>query len=121
MKYWLSQKAIEIIEMPPSPTKKAAHLKAGYFIAENSDILIVLWDGNEEQIESLTTQIVARAAELNKPICHILADDFKEDEAGTKVQMKCGEISYINFYCQIPEKGQDQINMEQEVVQESFL
>jgi len=107
LKYWLSQKAIEIIDMPPSPTKKAAHLKAGYFIAENSDILIVLWDGNEEQIGSLTTQIVARAAELNKPICHIWADNFNEDEASSKVQMKCGEISYINFYCQIPQKGQD--------------
>ncbi len=111
LKYWLSQKAIEIIEMPPSPTKKAAHLKAGYFVAENSDILIVLWDGNEEQIGSLTTQIVARATELNKPICHIWADNFNEDEASPQVQMKSGEISYMNFHCQTPGNGQVQTNM----------
>jgi hypothetical protein len=107
LKYWLSNKAIEIIQMPPSPTRRAAHLKAGYFIAENSDILIVIWDGNKEQTGLLTTQIVARAEELNKPICHIWADNFNGDEASIKVQMKCGEISYINFNCQTPENGQN--------------
>jgi len=100
LKYWLSQKTIEIIEMSPSPTRKAAYLKAGYFIAENSDILIVLWDGDEEQNSSLTVKIVARAEKLHKPICHIWADNFNRYETSKKVQMKCGQIRYMNFHCQ---------------------
>jgi len=100
LKYWLSQKAIEIIEMPPAPTRKAAYLKAGYFIAENSDILIVLWDGDEEPNSSLTAQIVTRAEKLQKPICHIWANNFNQDETHPQAQLKCGEIRYMNFHCQ---------------------
>ena len=102
LKYWLSQKAIEIIEMPPSPTRKAAYLKAGYFIAENSDILILLWDGNEEKNSSLTAQIAARAEELNKPICHIWASNYKGNLLRTNVEITCGEIKYKNFQCDTP-------------------
>ncbi|MDD2422207.1 MAG: ATP-binding protein [Heliobacteriaceae bacterium] len=82
-KYWLSERATEIIEMPPSPTRRAAYLKAGCFIAENSEILIVVWNGQDRQNASVTAQIVARAEKLNRPICHIRADD--------------GEIRYENF------------------------
>ncbi|MDD3890599.1 MAG: ATP-binding protein, partial [Syntrophomonadaceae bacterium] len=60
-KYWLSERAIEIIAMSTSPTRRAAYLKAGYFIAENSDILIVVWDGQNHQNRSVTAQIVDRA------------------------------------------------------------
>jgi len=99
LKYWLSQKAIEIIEMPSSPTRKAAHLKAGYFIAENSDILIVLWDGNEAQNSSLTAQIVARAEKLNKPICHIWANNYMNGSLSIHNEKRCGAIRYMNFNC----------------------
>ena len=99
LKYWLSQKAIEIIEMPPSPTRKTAYLKVCHFIAENSDILIVLWDGNEDQNSSLTAQIVARAEKLNKPICHIWANTNKGDSLRTNIEITCGQIQYKNFLC----------------------
>ncbi|MFA7079264.1 MAG: hypothetical protein WC147_12785, partial [Syntrophomonas sp.] len=102
LKYWLSHKAIEIIEMPPSPTRKSAYLKAGYFIAENSDILILLWDGNEEKNSSLTAQIAARAEELNKPICHIWASNYNGNLLRTNVEITCGEIKYKNFQCDTP-------------------
>ena len=97
LKYWLSKKAIEIIEMPPSSTRKTAYLKVGHFIAENSDILIVLWDGNEDQNSSLTAQIVARAEKLNKPICHIWANTDKGESLRPNLEIKCGEIQYKNF------------------------
>jgi hypothetical protein len=102
LKYWLSHKALEIIEMPPSPTRKTAYLKVGHFIAENSDILIVLWDSIEDQESSLTSQIVARAEKLNKPICHIWANDNKGDLLRPNIETTCGEIQYKNFLCQTP-------------------
>ncbi|HWQ89450.1 MAG TPA: ATP-binding protein [Desulfitobacteriaceae bacterium] len=100
LRYWLAHKAIETIEMSPSATRKAAYLKVGHFIAENSDILIVLWDGNEDQNSSLTSQIVARAEKLNKPICHIWANNYKRDPLSFNMEIACGEIQYKNFLCQ---------------------
>lgn len=96
LKYWLAHKAIEIIEMPPSATRRSAYLKAGYFIAEHSDILIALWDGNEEKDSSITTQIIAKAEQLSKPICHIRADNFKPGARITGEE-NCGQIRYRNF------------------------
>lgn len=95
--YWLSHKAIEIIEMPPSSTRKSAYLKAGCYIAEHSDVLIAIWDGNEQADSSLTGPIVARAESLNKPICHIWADNFEADSSPTNIKGQCGQIRYRNF------------------------
>ncbi|PKM77977.1 MAG: hypothetical protein CVU90_04490 [Firmicutes bacterium HGW-Firmicutes-15] len=97
--YWLSQRALEIIEMPPSPTRKLAYLKAGYFIAEHSDILIVVWDGNDHQDSSVTAHIVDRAEKINKPICHIRANNYKVDSLSIEIEEICGEIRYKNFHC----------------------
>ncbi|HNX92802.1 MAG TPA: AAA family ATPase, partial [Syntrophomonas sp.] len=97
--YWLSRKAIETITMPVSPTRKAAYLKAGYFVADNSDIIIAIWNGNEQGGDSITDQIVARAELLNKPICHIWADDFEIPNIRNSVADKCGFIRYKNFTC----------------------
>jgi hypothetical protein len=109
LKYWLSERALEIIEMPASPTRKLAHLKAGYFIAEHSDILIVVWDGNDDQDSSVTAQIVNRAEKLNKPICHIWANNYKVDSLRLDIEEICGEIRYKNFHCQSPENIMVQI------------
>lgn len=99
-KYWLSERAIEIIEMPPSPTRKVAYLKAGYYIAEHSDILIVVWDEKNHTNRSVMAQIVDRAENLNKPILHIWADNFKVDSSKTSIDEKHGKIRYKNFPCQ---------------------
>jgi hypothetical protein len=97
LKYWLTHKAIEIIEMPSSPTRKSAYLKAGYYIAEHSDVLIAIWDGNEQEDDSNIAQIINRAEKLNKPICHIWADNFELGSMNTKSRGKYGQISYKNF------------------------
>ena len=97
LKYWLAHKTIEIIEMPPSATIRSAYLKAGHFIAENSDVIITLWDGNEDKDSSITTNIVAKARQLCKPICHIWADNYKPDVQIAIGEERCGEIRYLNF------------------------
>jgi hypothetical protein len=103
LNYWLTHKAIEIIELPPSPTKKSAYIKAGNYIAEHSDILVAIWDGHEQSDSSITAQIVAKAEELNKPICHIWGDNSKLKSVRTNTEEKCGQVRYKNFPCHRPE------------------
>ncbi len=102
LKYWLSQKAIEIIELPPSATKKSAYIKTGNFVAEHSDVLIAIWDGNEQKDSSITAQIVAKAEVLNKPICHIWGDNFKLEPIRTNTDETYGQIRYKDFPCHRP-------------------
>ncbi|MDD3853697.1 MAG: ATP-binding protein, partial [Syntrophomonadaceae bacterium] len=97
LKYWLSHKAIEIIEMSPSSTRKSAYLKAGYYIAEHSDVLIAIWDGDEQESSSITYKIIDIAEKLNKPICHIWADNYESGPMNKKTRSKCGQIIYKNF------------------------
>lgn len=97
LEYWLTHKALEIIEMPPSSTRKSAYLKAGYYIAEHSDVLIAIWNGNELEEGSITAQIIDKAEKMNKAICHIWANNFKLDPVNMKSKGECGQIRYMNF------------------------
>lgn len=100
--YWLSNRAIEVIEMMPSPTRIAAYLKTGQYIAEHSDVIIVVWDGNREKYTSVTAQIVARAEEMNIPICHIWARNHRPESCQAQVQSRAGKIRCKNFPNQRP-------------------
>lgn len=100
--YWLSNRAIEIIEMPPSPTRQEAFIKAGHFIAEHSDVVIVIWDGHRQKSSSVTAQIVSRAEELNIPICHIGAQNYRPEACEAGPVIKSGEIRCRNFPGQPP-------------------
>jgi hypothetical protein len=95
--YWLNNRAIEIIEMPPTPTRREAYLRAGQFIAEHSNVIIVVWDGNRRQYASVTAQVVARAEDLKIPICHIWAQNFRQESCQANVKPRQGEIRYKNF------------------------
>ncbi|MEA4925669.1 MAG: AAA family ATPase [Syntrophomonadaceae bacterium] len=87
--HWQSRDAMEIIEMPFSPTRQEAYLKAGNYIAEHSDLMIVAWDGDRDNHSSCTTRIVARAEELNLPIFHIWTSNGEPN---------ChGQVRYKNF------------------------
>ncbi len=98
MKYWLEYKAIEIIEMPPAASRKAAYVKAGDYIAEYSDVLIALWDGSEGEQGSLTVQLLDKAEKLHKPICRIWADNSELDPNSPENAERCGQIQYKNFH-----------------------
>ncbi len=95
-KYWLSKRAIEVINIPPLPTRKAAYIEAGYFIAEHSDVMIVVWDGQDNPESSVTAQITARAERLQKPICHIWACNYRQDLLLNNMDHH-GEIRCRNF------------------------
>lgn len=100
--YWISNRAIEIIEMPLSPTRQEAFIKAGHFIAEHSDVIIVIWDGHRKMSSSVTSQIVARAEELNIPICHIGAQNYRPQACEAGPVIRSGEIRCLNFPGQPP-------------------
>jgi hypothetical protein len=99
--YWLSNRALEIIEMSPSPTRRASYLKAGRFIAEHSNVIIVVWDGSQYASTSITAQIAARAEELKIPICHIWASNCRQKSSEFCMEGSAGEIHCKNFPGQI--------------------
>lgn len=101
-RYWLSTRAIEVIEMPPMPTRMEAYLMAGHFITEHSDLMIVVWDGQELPCTSITSQSVRQAEILKMPICHIWAPDVMAHLSRDRVGEQVGRIRYKNFPNQIP-------------------
>ncbi|MEN6348782.1 MAG: ATP-binding protein [Syntrophomonas sp.] len=105
--YWQSRDALEIIEMAPAPTRQEAYLKAGCFIAEHSDLMIVAWDGNENNSASNTARIAARAQELNLPIFHIWTANNNGGASITLEQKHHGQVRCKNFPGQSPGEWQD--------------
>ncbi|MEN6324725.1 MAG: ATP-binding protein [Syntrophomonas sp.] len=95
--YWQSRDTLEIIEMPPAPTRQEAYLKAGYFIAEHSDFMILAWDGNTQNNASCTAQIAARAQELNLPVFHIWTANTNSGESSPANQDRYNQVRYKNF------------------------
>ena len=101
-RYWLSTRAIEIIEIRTQPTRTEAYLKAGRFIAEHSDLMIVVWDGQAGANASTTAQNVRQAEKFEMPICHIWVLDHNSDLSLKYVGDKVGRIRYKNFPGQAP-------------------
>ncbi len=97
-RHWLSQRAIETIVVPPSATRNESYEKVGFYIAEYSDVMIAIWDGMPSQGRGGTAEIVAKAKELGKPICHIWTGNYKKDpDKRTDVGEKYGTVEFINF------------------------
>jgi hypothetical protein len=97
-RHWLSHRAIETIVMPPSATRDESYEKVGFYVAKYSDVMIAVWDGKPSQGRGGTAEIVAKARELGKPICHIWAGNYKRDpEKRTDVGKKHGTVELIDF------------------------
>ena len=99
--FWLSENATEIITMPPTPTRDEAYRESGYFIVENCDLMIAIWDDDKAQGTGGTAEIVDRAIQCKKPLIHIWAENYNrnpppatETSANTG---KYGQIRYRNF------------------------
>ncbi len=97
-RHWISNRAIEVITMPPSATRDEAYEKAGFYIADHSDVMMAVWDGCPSQGRGGTAEIVKRSLSLSKPICHVWAGNYKTDPAKrTDVGARHGTVEYINF------------------------
>lgn len=92
IRYWLSQKATEIIEIPAAPTKRAAYLQAGRFIAENSSLLIILCGRDEAAVNPLTESIAIHAEKLNKPVYYIRGNAEENRKAAPNIELRGGPL-----------------------------
>lgn len=96
--YWLDNRAIEVIELPPTPTRDEAYLQAGYFVAEHSDLLFAVWDGHPAQGTGGTGDVVEMALKSGRPVVHVWAGNYKENPARrTDVGEKWGTFRYKNI------------------------
>ena len=97
-RYWLAERAIETIVMPPAPTRGEAYLRSGRYIVEHSDVMVAVWDGRKAQGRGGTGEIVDLAKKLGKPICHVWAGNCKPDkDRRTDVGARHGRFRHMNF------------------------
>ena len=59
-------RAVEV--MPPTSTRDAGYEAQGRWIADHSDVLLVVWDGGPSRGQGGTAEIVAYAADRGTPI-----------------------------------------------------
>jgi len=97
-RYYIENRADEVIELPAAPTRDDAYLAAGRYIAENCDLLIAVWDGRPAQGRGGAGDIAAYALEHGKPIIHVWAGNNKRDpEKRTDVGNMLGKFRYRNI------------------------
>ena len=97
-RYWMANKAVEVITIANTPTRDDAYLQTGKFVAENCDLQFTVWDGRNAAGKGGTGDIVALAESAGKPIVHVWAGNFKSDTAKrTDVGDICGTFRYKNI------------------------
>jgi hypothetical protein len=73
----LLARAEKVVQLPPAPTREAAYVKVGEYVAEQAEVLIAVWDGREAQGEGGTATVVGRALRRGIPVFHIKAGNRK--------------------------------------------
>lgn len=69
----LLQLAHSVEEMTVTSTRDAGYEAAGEFVLNNSDLLVIIWDGKNAQGRGGTGEIVARARERHLPLAWVHA------------------------------------------------
>ncbi len=92
------EQAHEVIQLPPALIRSQAYEAAGLYILRCCDLLVALWDGEASRGRGGTAEMVARALEGGKPVCHIWAgNNSPEREKRTDVKEKHGRLRCFNF------------------------
>jgi len=73
----LIERADEVIELQPAPTRDESYEAAGEYVAVRCNVLIAVWDGKKAQGKGGTAAIVGRARQRRIPICWIKAGNRK--------------------------------------------
>jgi hypothetical protein len=91
----LQRKALETIVLPPCLTRDESYAEMGFYIAKHCDVMIAVWDAYDSQGLGGTGDIVRKVIELGKPIVHIWAGNYKDNEKKrTDVGGKHGKVRY---------------------------
>lgn len=73
----LVRRADKIVELPKAPTREEGYELGGNYVADNCDVLIAVWDGEEGQGRGGTGEIVTRARSQGKPVVIVRAGNRK--------------------------------------------
>ena len=94
----LLERADEVIELPPQPSRSDAYRAAGLYILDHCDVLIAVWDGKEGQGTSGTAAIATEARQRKLPISWIRAGNRKPGtNEPTSVGAEQGMVTFENF------------------------
>jgi hypothetical protein len=92
----LLEQADQIIELPAGVTRETSYLASGFYLLNNSDVLIAIWDGQPARGSGGTGQIVAEAREKLIPIAWIFSGD-SASHSQLQSRKKPGEVTLENF------------------------
>ena len=87
----LLAQAAETIQLPPDASRNEAYEQVGVYVADHSDALIALWDGQGVQGEGGTADVVQAALDRGIPVFHILAGNRKP---GTREPTSGSSVKY---------------------------
>jgi hypothetical protein len=94
----LLDRADEVIELPPAPTRNEAYEAAGLYVLDHCDVLIAIWDGQGSQGRGGTAEIVAEARRRKLPIAWVHAGNRKPGTTEpTSLGDEQGAVTFENF------------------------
>lgn len=64
----------EVVVLPPAPTREDAYLAGGLYVAEQSDVLLAVWDGLPARGPAGTGAIVQAARAAGRPLVWVESD-----------------------------------------------
>jgi len=94
----LLDRADEVIELPPAPTRNEAYEAAGLYVLDHRDVLIAIWDGQGSHGQGGTAEIVVRARARRLPIAWVHAGNRKPGTMEpTSLGEEQGTVTFENF------------------------
>jgi hypothetical protein len=94
----LLARADELVELPAQAERGQAYEAAGDFVREQADLLLAVWDGQDEQGQGGTATVIAQARERRLPIAWVHAGNRKPGtNEPTSLGPEQGTVTYENF------------------------
>ena len=91
--------AAHIFQLPETNPGKDAYLQLGHFLAQEVDLLIVIWNGEEAYGPGGTGDVVRETLNLGKPVCWIYANNLKRGAKNLlESEKQTGEIRILNSH-----------------------
>ena len=94
----LFERADKVVVMPKTSTRDEAYEAAGYYVLDNCDVLIAVWDGQVEQGRGGTGDIVQGARERALPLAWVHAGNrIPGTQQPTSLGAEQGTVSLERF------------------------
>jgi hypothetical protein len=95
---FLVEMAEEIMPLPPATDRDEAYAAGGRYIIDHCDVLVAVWDGQEEQGQGGTGGMVAQARARKLPLAWIKAGNRRPGtEEPTSLGAEQGKVVFENF------------------------